>query len=280
MSQDIALLRRVWNWLPAIAKGIIVGQFLLIIGQLPLALLFVNLKLSPSIPWFLPITAFWLWAFWKYLGGNWWPASTSQVRRENLRGRTLTPKLWLWSLAAGGFGMVSLMGLIFVTSEFAELPPRALEPPFDVSIYPPWTVFTIFLAIAVVAGVVEEASFRGYMLSIIQRKHGWIVGILVVTIMFWLSHLSHAYATVAFIPFFMLYSTLHGLLVYFTRSTLPSIVIHSISDFLILPIQYGVVPNVGEYEFVKYGVLSIGAVLIAIPAFYRLRLVAGEVLRQ
>jgi len=280
VSQAMSLLRRFWNWLPAVAKGIICGQSLLIIGQLPLALLFINLRLTPSIPWFLPITAFWLWAFWKYLTGNSWPASTSHIRSGYLRGQTLTPKLWLWSLIAGGFGMISLMGLIFVTSEFGGLPSSALEPPFDVSIYPPWTVFSIFLTIAVVAGVVEEASFRGYMLSIIQHRHGWVVGIFVVAIMFWLSHLSHAYATAAFIPFFMLYSLLHGLLVYFTRSILPSVVIHSISDFLILPIQYGAVPNVGDHEFVKYGVLSVVSVLIAIPAFYRLRSVTEEVIRQ
>jgi hypothetical protein len=36
---------------------------------------------------------------------------------------------------------------------------------------------SVFAAVALTAAVVEEAAFRGYMLSGIQRRFGWAVGI-------------------------------------------------------------------------------------------------------
>jgi membrane protease YdiL (CAAX protease family) len=61
---------------------------------------------------------------------------------------------------------------------------------------------SFFLALAGTAGVVEEAAFRGYMLSQVQRRHGWIVAITLVGALFYVVHLSHAYPTIAFLPFF------------------------------------------------------------------------------
>jgi len=270
-------LLRLWLRLPAIMRGIIVGMLILLIGQLPPGVfLLAGLKLSPSVPWFLPATAFWLWLFWQYLNGKGWPHSTAQQRRDDLRGRRLTGRVWIWSMIAGGLGMISLMGLIFVTSRFANLPKAAYEAPFDVSTYPWWTVLCIFLNIAAVAGVIEEAAFRGYMLSQIQRRHGWIVGIVIIGLMFFASHLSHAYASLAFLPFFLTYSLLHGFLVYVTRSILPSIVLHAVGDFIVVPMQYGVIASPGDSTFVTHGALTLIFGIAAVPAFRRLATIARE----
>lgn len=91
--------------------------------------------------------------------------------------------------------------------------------------------------------MIEEAAFRGYMLSVVQRRHGWVVGVISVAFLFYVVHRTHAYAVWGFLPFFLAYSFLHGLLVYLTGSVLPSVVIHALGDALILPIQYGVVAN-------------------------------------
>jgi membrane protease YdiL (CAAX protease family) len=184
--------------------------------------------------------------------------------------------VWFWSLLAGALGMVSVMGLVFVTSKFGNLPGKAFEPPFAVSTYPWWTVLSIFLSIAATAGVVEEAAFRGYMLSAIARRHGWIVGIVVVGVVFYVAHLSHAYATLAFLPFFLAYSALHGLLVYLTRSILPSVVLHAVADFIVVPMQFGVIPGPGESTFVTHGGLTTVFALAATPAFVRLAAIARE----
>lgn len=268
---------RLWGRLPVIVRGIVIGQLILAVGGfLPGVLLLANLKLSPNIPWFLPATAIWLWWFWQYLNGKGWPQATAQLRHRDLRARRLSGRVWFWSLLAGGLGMVSMMGLIFVTAKFAELPQEAYKAPFDVSAYPPWTVFSIFLSIAAVAGVVEEAAFRGYMLSQIQRRHGWIVGIVIVGLMFFMSHLSHAYATIAFLPFFLVYSVLHGLLVYLTRSILPSMVLHAVADFIVVPMQYGVIASPSDSWFVTHGVLTLIFGIASAPAFYRLAIIARD----
>jgi len=272
-----SLAARLWHRIPALLRAILVGFLVLQVGgAVSGALLLVNLKLSPRAPWFLPATIAWLWLFWRYANGWGWPPSTSRSRRVALRGRPLSGRVWAWSLFAGLLGMASVMGLVFVTARFGSLPPEAARAPFDVTSYPWWTVLSIFLAIAATAGVVEEAAFRGYMLSTIQRRHGWLTGIAFVGLMFYLAHLSHAYATLAFLPFFLIYSGFHGLLVYLTRSILPSVVLHSIADFVVVPMQFGVVPDPGHLKFVTHGGFTLVLAAAAALPFRRLAAVARE----
>ena len=266
---------RLWRDLPEAARAVVLGFLVLVIGGGPPgAFLVAALRLTPAIPWFLPLTAIWLWYFWRYLDGWGFPASTSVARRIALRATPLGPRVWTWALIAGGLGMAAVMGLIFVTTRFAHLPERAAEPPFAVAAFPVWTQVAIFLALAGTAGVVEEAAFRGVMLSRIQRRHGWWIGVLVVAVMFHVAHLSHAWATVAFVPFFLAYSGLHGLLVYRTRSILPSVVLHALFDAIVLPIQYGALPDPSGIAFVSYGGWSLVMGIAAVPAFRRLASVA------
>jgi membrane protease YdiL (CAAX protease family) len=275
------MARGLWGRLPAIVRAVVVGTLVLEVGGLPPALfLFGNLKFFPAVPWLLPATAGWLWLFWRYCDGWGWPASTAQVRHRDLRARPLPARVWLWSLLAGGLGMVSVIGLAFLTPRLAEIPRDAFKLPIDFSAYPVWTVVSILLAISAVAGVVEEAGYRGYMLSGIERRHGWIVAVLVTGFFFFLDHhFSHAYATVAFLPFFMAVSALHGLLVYLTRSILPSIVLHAVADAVVIPIQYGIIGHVSVSSVWKSGIdssflLLAGVVvcfaLAAVPAFVKL----------
>jgi hypothetical protein len=95
-------------------------------------------------------------------------------------------------------------------------------------------------------------------------------------VLFYLVHLTHAYATVAFVPFFMAYSGLHGLLVYVSRSIVPSVVLHALGDFALLPVQYGVLPDplgssVGLHVL---SVVCFGAASVA--AFLRLAALARQ----
>ena len=267
--------------LPAIVKGLILGELVVSIGGLPPDLmLFGNLKFLPYIPWALPLTCVWLWVFWRYLAGLGWPASSAQARARDLRAPRLPASVWRWALLAGGLGMLSIVGVSFLTLKLADLPAEAYKLPIDLSRYPIWTVVSLLLAVSLVAGVVEEAGFRGYMLSQIERRHGWIAGILITGAVFFLDHhLSHAYATYAFLPFFMLVSALHGVLVYCTRSILPSVVLHAVADFCVIPFQYGLFGHVDFTPVWKIGIDSffvclcaviLAAALAAIPAFLRL----------
>jgi membrane protease YdiL (CAAX protease family) len=235
-------LRKLWGRLPALVRGSILAFVILSIGQLPPGLfLAVGLQFTPRFPWWPVATVLWLWLFWQYLSGHWWPAGTRDIRRQLLRAHPLSARVWLWSILAGGFGLAGVLSIALLTGFVADLPREAYVAPLDLTRYPSWSVLAFFFNIALVAGVVEEAAFRGYMLSVVERRHGWWVAIASVAVLFYVVHLSHAYATPAFVPFFMTYSVVHGMLVFLTRSIRPSVLLHAAGDFVILPIQYGVV---------------------------------------
>ena len=193
--------------------------------------------------------------------------------------RQLSPRAWGWALAAGGLGIAAVMGIAFMTYRFAALPEAAYRALFDVSGLPLWTLVSVFASIALTAAVVEEAAFRGYMLSGIERRHGWTAAIALVTIVFYVAHLSHAYATLAFVPFFLAHGLILGLLVFYTRSIVPGIILHAVSDFIVIPMQYGVIPSAGQWAFVWQGWLTLSAGAAAIPAFRQLAKVT-EVTRK
>jgi membrane protease YdiL (CAAX protease family) len=271
-SPTTSLLVRGWRRFPIVVRATLVALLILNVGQgPPMLALLANLRVAASVPLFLPITALWLWLFWQYLSGRGWPRRTANQRHDDLRGGAPSQRVWLWSLVAGGLGLASALSLALLTGRIARLPGRAYEAPFDLSPYPWWTVLSFFLAIACIAGIVEEAAFRGYMLSQIQRRHGWLVGIALVAILFYIAHLSHAYATVTFVPFFAAYSIVHGALVFLARSILPSVVLHAIGDFCILPMQYGVIDLPLGTSFEPYLACALVFGLAAIPAFWRLR---------
>jgi len=216
---------------------------------------------------------------WRYLNGEGWPRSTAESRRRDLRARPLSGTVWLWSLLAGGLAMVSVVSFSFLSTRLANVPRDAFKLPIDLSHYPIWTTASVLLAISAVAGVVEEAAFRGYLISQVQRRHGWIVAILISGVMFFVSHLGHAYVTLAFLPFFLIVSSLHGFLVYLTRSILPSVVLHAVADMIVIPIQYGVIGHLSVSPVWKTGmdsafITSVVVIVIfgilAVPAFRRL----------
>ncbi len=266
------MLRRAWLWLPVVVRATVLAFVLLVIGQLPPSLALVaNLKWQPRWPWFPLVTAAWLWFFWSYLNGRWPPRGTSESRRQDLRAAALPGEVWRCALLAGGLGMIGVLSLALFTGRVAALPAEAYEAPFDLSTLPWWTVLAFFLSLAATAAVVEEAAFRGYMLSQIQRHHGWVLAIALTSALFYLVHRSHAYATLAFVPFFAAYSLLHAALVYLTRSILPSVVLHAAGDFCILPVQYGVIPLPFGPTWPPYLLSTLAFSVAAIAAFRRLR---------
>ena len=66
------------------------------------------------------------------------------------------------------------------------LPPQRLP---DLGNVPESTVIALLLMAAPVAGIVEEAAFRGYMQGPIERRHGLLVAILITGTMFAVAHL-------------------------------------------------------------------------------------------
>jgi membrane protease YdiL (CAAX protease family) len=270
-----------WERVPVIIRAILLGLLVNEVGQLGAVFIFPNLKLLPRVPWMLAASAAWLWGFWRYVNGSGWPQATRETRRRDLRATPITGIVWRWSLLAGGLGLLSVAGIFFLTPRLAEIPRDAFKLSIDISNYPPWTVVSILLVVSVVAGVAEEAGFRGYMLSQIERRHGWIAATIITAVMFSLAHyFGHAYAKFpAFLPFFLAVSVLHARLVYLSGSILPSIVLHAAGDFAVVPFVLGLMGTVPLSSVLKTGVdssfiLEVALTLVfaaaSVPAFRKL----------
>jgi membrane protease YdiL (CAAX protease family) len=234
---------RFWDRLPAIVRGILVAELVVTIGTIPPSIaVILNLRTSPAIPWMLVVTVGWLLFFWWYVSGHGWPRSTQESRRRDLRAPSLSKHAWTWALIAGTFGITGTIAMAFVTARLAHLPREAFAAPMDFSKYGALTVICAIASISATAGIVEEAGFRGFLISPIQRRHGWMIAILISGIMFFLDHhSSHAYATFVFLPFFLAISVVHGLLVKYSGSIRPSVLLHALADFIVIPVSYGLV---------------------------------------
>jgi len=237
------MLSHFWNRLPAIVRGILVAELVVSLGAIPPSVaVILNLRTSPSIPWMLVVTFAWLSIFWWYVSGHGRPRSTQEARRRDLRAPSLSKPAWIWALIAGTLGITGTIAMAFVTARLARLPREAFAAPVDFSKYGTLTIICAIACISATAGVVEEAGFRGFLISPIQRRHGWTIAILISGIMFFLDHhLSHAYATFVFLPFFLAISVVHGLLVKYSGSIRPSVLLHALADFIVIPVSYGLV---------------------------------------
>src|SRR5947199_8697144 len=250
------MLSHFWNRLPAIVRGILVAELVVSLGAIPPSVaVILSLRTSPSIPWMPSVTLACLSSFWWYVSGHGRPRSTQEAGRRDLRAPSLSKPAWIWALIAGTLGITGTIAMAFVTARLAHLPREAFASPVDFSKYGTLTIICAIACISATAGVVEEAGFRGFLISPIQRRHGWTIAILISGIMFFLDHhLSHAYATFAFFPFFLAISVVHGLLVKYSGSIRPSMLLHALADFIVIPVSYGLV---GSFSVESLSVRSI-----------------------
>ena len=205
-----------------VVQAVFAGLLVLFAGTLPRNLLFVaNLHHHAGVPWAVPLAAIYLAAFWWYVAGGGPPAATSALRRESLRANPLPPRLWAWSLLAGALGIVALVALLRLANRLVVLPQQTMP---DLTGVPTLTVLSLLLAAAPVAGIVEEAAFRGYMQGALERRWGLPVAILVSGTLFALVHLDF---TPLLWPYYVAVAALYGTVTSLTRSILPAIVLHS-----------------------------------------------------
>lgn len=254
------MIARIWQRVPAIIRGIILGELVVTIGGAPPELAVIaNLHFWPDVPWMLPAAALWLGLFWRFLDGG-------ERRRKLLRAPSLDGATWRAALLFGALALATSLCVGLLTVTLLRTPMSAFRIGIDFAAYRWWTIAASIVVISVTAGVVEEAGFRGYMLTPIQQRHGWLIATLITGFMFFLDHhLSHAYATWAFLPFFMIISAAHALLVRATGSIKPSVVLHSIFDIAVIPVMYGLI-----------GRMPVGAEAVTIEALAFVVLAAGS----
>jgi len=201
---------------------VLLGLLVVVAGTIPRNILFAaNLRSFANVPWAIPLIAAWLWLFWWYLNGSGPPQSTAGERRARLRANPLPARVWAWALCAGALGIVALVVALRLANRLVVLPRQSLA---DLSRAPKATALALLLAGAPVAGIVEEAAFRGYMQGPIERRHGLAVAILVTGTMFAVVHLDF---TLVLWPYYVAVAAIYGTVTYLTNSILPAVVLHT-----------------------------------------------------
>jgi membrane protease YdiL (CAAX protease family) len=205
-----------------IVQAVLIGMFVVIAGTIPRNLVFAaNLRYYAGVPWAVPVTALYLWVFWRYLKGGGAPESTAEERRTSLRANRVSGHVWAWALLAGGLGIVALVLALRLANRLVALPSQQLP---DLPQVPEVTVLSLLLMAAPVAGIVEEAAFRGYMQGPIERQYGLAVAILVTGTMFAVAHLDF---TLILWPYYVAVAAIYGTVTYLTNSILPAVVLHT-----------------------------------------------------
>jgi membrane protease YdiL (CAAX protease family) len=205
-----------------IAQAVLTGMLVMIAGTIPRNVMFAaNLRYHASAPWAVPLTAVYLWLFWRYLQGVGPPESTAKERRIGLRANRVSGRVWAWALLAGGSGIVALVLALRVANRMLVLPRQQLP---DLAGVPEVTIVSLLLMAAPVAGIVEEAAFRGYMQGPIERRHGLPIAILVTGTMFAVAHLDF---TLILWPYYVAVAAIYGTVTYLTNSILPAVVLHT-----------------------------------------------------
>jgi len=203
-------------------QAVLIGTLVMLAGTIPRNLLFAaNLKHHPALPWAIPLVAVYLRFFWRYLDGWGPPAETAPARKALLRANHLSGRVWAWALLAGGLGIVALVLALRVANRLIVLPEQRLP---DLGQVPVITVLSLLLAAAPVAGIVEEAAFRGYMQGPLERRQGLPVAILITGTMFAVAHLDF---TPILWPYYVAVAAIYGTITYRTQSILPAIVLHT-----------------------------------------------------
>jgi membrane protease YdiL (CAAX protease family) len=163
--------------------------------------------------------------YWRYFARGWgWPQSTAAARRENARANSLHGDDWGAAILAGILGLVSVLLLQGVMSRLVVLPQHQ---ELDISQYPKVIVLSWVVMGAIVAGVVEEISFRGYLQRPIERRHGPVVAIMVAGILFGFAHFTHPEVGLVLLPYYLAVAAVYGALAYLTDSIFPSMVLHA-----------------------------------------------------
>jgi membrane protease YdiL (CAAX protease family) len=223
----------VWRRLPVVVQAVLAGLLVLAAGSIPWSgiagypsLAGLNLRVLVALPWAVAPMALYLILYWKYVGGSGWPRATGEYRRTSLRANPLSAEVWGVSLLAGFVGLAATLPLLRIMSRLVTLPADAQQvaPPSGM---PVATVFLLLAMASIVAGVAEEAAFRGYMQGQLERRYGAVVAILVSGTVFGLLHYNHHPAAVlTMLPYYLAISAVYGGLAATTNSILPGLALH------------------------------------------------------
>ena len=210
------------------AVPILLGVAVALVGIAPWFFLApLNARIRPDLPWAAPATAAFLLIYLAWLNGAGWPRAWREARRYSLRLWRPTTSAW----SREGLGPTAVLVVLLALLYVLWIAIGGANGPPDLSPYPT-TAYRVSVVVmgAIVSGVVEEAAFRGYLQSRLER-HGAGVAILVTSGVFVLTHAVHGWQALLLLgPGLFIASVLYGALAYHTGSILPGMAIHVLGD--------------------------------------------------
>lgn len=242
------------------------------------ALLIYNLKTRPSAPWAVPAMAVVLWLMWRYLDGNWWPRSTSEARHALLRANSVPWRVYAWTIVAGVLSIVALAGLWIVLFGLVRMRTNVLP---ELSKYPLITVVLVGAMASLVSPLTEEAAFRGYCQTILERRFSGLNAVAISSLLFAFAHLTQGFFWPKLLVYFLA-GVVFALPAYLSKSTLPTIPVHIMADLTFFAFVWPrdanrrlVSEGGADLWFFVHAAQVIVFTALAIPAFRRLAKVAG-----
>jgi membrane protease YdiL (CAAX protease family) len=227
------------------AGPILAGLLIAAAGLIPWALLApVNRDHRPDVPWAAFATPAYLAILLAWLHGRGWPRSTSLDRQRRLRLWPPSPD----AAAGGSLSAGSIVGLLGILYVFWVVVGHFSQPP-DLSRFPTTSYrWSMFIMGGVLSGVVEEAAYRGYMQTGLER-HDPDNAIVITSLVFAASHVTQGLQVLLLLgPGLFAASLLYGVLARRTGTILPGMVIHVAGDLAYT--YFGVLRGDGSLLFV------------------------------
>ncbi|MFX0108716.1 MAG: type II CAAX prenyl endopeptidase Rce1 family protein [Candidatus Hodarchaeota archaeon] len=242
-------LSQQWEHVPVLIKAIIVGFLVNVIGVYGWVLV---VTIVPA-PWSILLMGILLWTYWKYFSGDWWSKPSVEARKRRIRSTKLQKDIWKLSLAAIILFVIVGQSALLVTFRIIEFPSE-LFTIYSSDGVPVWLMIMFVAMMALVAGICEETGFRGYMQVPIEEEYGPVAGIIVVSIIFLLSHLHQSWILPVLLHTFAL-SALLGLLAYNSKSLIPGIIAHTAMDVFNFGFWWS--DFLGTFEMAPVGITGI-----------------------
>jgi membrane protease YdiL (CAAX protease family) len=183
-----------------------------------------------AFPWFVPAMALIMAAAAAWMKWGHWPRFGADARREGVRLNAVPLRTFALSLLAGWSTFFAGAGLYVAYRMQSGL---GGEVPMTLPPGPRLAVIAGLAMAAVVAGVIEEISVRGFIQSRIERAYGIVPAILVSGLVWALFHTNHSYFDTTplnvaiWFGIFLVVSAMLGTIAHLTNSVLPGIVIHA-----------------------------------------------------
>lgn len=231
-------------------------------------------------PWFVPAMGLFLAVGAAWLKWGTWPRAGAAARNEGARLNAVPLRTFLLALLAGWSTFFAGAGAYVAYRMASGL---GGEVPMTIPPGPKSAIIVGLAMAAVVAGVIEEISVRGFMQGRLEKAFGVVPAIVISGLVWALFHTNHSYFDTSAVnvaiwfAIFLIVSAMLGTIANLTNSVLPGIVIHAGFDSTYFVAAGILQPKIAPLSYLESlaspsTFLAIGAVLamIALAAWIAL----------